>query len=71
LGKKNTKEITQLWRQTVAFNYGKRSLDNGYLDNYDNEFSNKYKNNLIDMLFYLYIDGDSNFIQFHYHLMIH
>jgi hypothetical protein len=25
------------------FNYGKGSLDNGYLDNLDNEFLNKYK----------------------------
>jgi hypothetical protein len=23
------------------------------------------------MFFYLYIDGDSNFIQFHYHLIVH
>jgi hypothetical protein len=44
----------------------------GYLDNLDNEYLNKYKinlenrKNLIDVFFYLYIDSDSNFIQFHY-----
>jgi hypothetical protein len=27
--------------------------------------------NLLDMFFYLYIDGDSNFIQFHNHLMVY
>jgi hypothetical protein len=38
---------------------GKGSLDNGYLDNFDNESSNKYEKNLknrkklIDMFFYL------------------
>jgi hypothetical protein len=40
----------------------------GYLDNFDNESSNKYekinknRKNFIDMFFYLYIDGDSNFM---------
>jgi hypothetical protein len=28
-----------------AFKLGKRSLDNGYLDNLDNEFSNKFEKN--------------------------
>jgi hypothetical protein len=38
---------------------GKGSLDNGYLDNLDNGFSNKYEKNLknkknfMDMFFYL------------------
>jgi DAD family len=38
---------------------------------------NKYKNNLknkkkfIDVFFYLYIIGHSNFIQFHYRLIVH
>jgi hypothetical protein len=25
----------------------------------------------IDMFFYLYIDGDSNFMQFYYYLIVH
>jgi hypothetical protein len=38
---------------------GRGSLDNGYLDNFDNEFLNKYEKNLkieknlIDIFFYL------------------
>jgi hypothetical protein len=43
----------------------------GYFVNFDNEFSNKYEKNLMDMFFYLYIDGDSNLMQFHYHLILH
>jgi hypothetical protein len=27
--------------------------------------------NLMDMFFYLQIDSDSNFMQFHYHLIVH
>jgi hypothetical protein len=47
-----------------------------YFDNLDNGPLNKYKINLknekkfIDVLFYLYIDGHSNFMQFHYRLMV-
>jgi hypothetical protein len=43
----------------LGINKGKGSLDNGYLDNLDNEFSNKYEKllkiekNIIDMFFYL------------------
>jgi hypothetical protein len=49
----------------------------GYFDNFDNESLNKYKKNLknrkkfIDMFFYLWIDGNSNFMQFHYRLIVH
>jgi hypothetical protein len=31
----------------------------------------KNKNFFIDIFFYLWIDGDSNFIQLHYRLMVH
>jgi hypothetical protein len=34
------------WRKffnKISYIYGRGSLDNGYLDNLDNEFSNKYK----------------------------
>jgi hypothetical protein len=45
-------------------------------DNFDNEFLNKYKINLkniffIDVFFYFQIDDHLNFIQFHYHLIVH
>jgi hypothetical protein len=49
----------------------------GYFDNLDNGPLNKYKkknlkmNFFIDVLFYLWIDGHSNFIQFHYRLIVH
>jgi hypothetical protein len=48
-----------------------------YFDNLDNGPLNKYKKILkmekkfIDVLFYLWIDGHSNFIQFHYRLIVH
>jgi hypothetical protein len=47
-------------------------LTMGYFDNFDNGSLNKYKKNLknekkiIDMFFYLWIEGHSNFMQFHY-----
>jgi hypothetical protein len=47
---------------------GGDDLTMSYFDNFDNEFLNKYeknrknRKNLIDMLFYLYVDGDSNFM---------
>jgi hypothetical protein len=46
------------------------------MDCFDNKSLNKYKNNLkmekiINVLFYLWIDSYSNFIQFHYRLIIH
>jgi hypothetical protein len=49
----------------------------GYFDNLDNGSLNKYKKNLkngkkfIDVFFYLWIDGHSNFMQFHYRLIVH
>jgi hypothetical protein len=49
----------------------------GYFDNFDNGPLNKYKKNLknrkkiIDMFFYLWINGHSNFMQFHYSLIDH
>jgi hypothetical protein len=49
----------------------------GYFDNLDDESLNKYKKKLkmnfffIDMLFYLWIDGHLNFIQFNYRLIVH
>jgi hypothetical protein len=49
-----------------------------YFDNFDNGPLNKYKKNLkngkkklIDVSFYLYIDGHSNFMEFHYRLIVH
>jgi hypothetical protein len=53
-------------------------LTMGYFDNLDNGPLNKYKKNLknkkkkfIDMFFYLWIDCHSNFMQFHYRLIVH
>jgi hypothetical protein len=51
-------------------------LTMGYFDNLDNEPLNKYKNILkmkknIDVFFYLWIKGHSNFMQFHYRLIVH
>jgi hypothetical protein len=50
----------------------------GYFDNLDNSPLNKYKKNLknekkklVDVFFYFKIDGHSNFMQFHYRLMVH
>jgi hypothetical protein len=49
----------------------------GYFDNLDDESLNKYKKNLkngktfIDVFFYFLIDGHSNFMQFHYRLIVH
>jgi hypothetical protein len=48
----------------------------GYFDNFNNESLNKYKKILkmiffINMFFYLWIDGHSSFMQFHYHLTVH
>jgi hypothetical protein len=49
----------------------------GYLDNFNNEPLNKYKQNFknekkfIDVFFYLWIESHSNFIQFHYRLIVH
>jgi hypothetical protein len=49
----------------------------GYFDNFDNKSLSKYKKILknekkcIDVFFYFYIDGHSNFIQFHYHLIVY
>jgi hypothetical protein len=46
----------------------------GYFDNLDNGLLTKYKKNgkiFIDVFFYLYIDGHSNLMQFHYHLIVH
>jgi hypothetical protein len=49
----------------------------GYFDNSNNESLTKYKINLkirkkfIDVFFYLWIDGRSNFMQFHYRLIVH
>jgi hypothetical protein len=47
-----------------------------YFDNFDNGSLNKYKKILkiiffIDVFFYLWIDDYSNFIQFHYRLIVH
>jgi hypothetical protein len=45
----------------------------GYLDNLDNEFSKKtqkIEKKFINMFFYLYIESDLNFIQFHYRLIV-
>jgi hypothetical protein len=47
-----------------------------YFDNLDNGHLNKYKKNkngkkFIDVFFYVYIDGHSNFIQINYHLIVH
>jgi hypothetical protein len=48
------------------------------VDNFNNEPLNKYKKKsekwkkkFIDLFFYLSIDDHSNFIQFHYHLIVH
>jgi hypothetical protein len=49
----------------------------GYFDNLNTRPLNKYKINLknekkfIDVFFYLQIDDHSNFMQFHYHLIVH
>jgi hypothetical protein len=47
----------------------------GYFDNFHNEPLNKYKKNLkkkfINMFFYLWIDINSNFIEFYYRLIVH
>jgi hypothetical protein len=45
----------------------------GHFDNLDNEPLNKYKNRkkFIDVFFYLWINGNSNSIQFYYHLIVH
>jgi hypothetical protein len=49
----------------------------GYLDNLDNGPLNKYKRDFknrkkfIDVLFYLWIEGHSNFIKFYYRLIVH
>jgi hypothetical protein len=47
-----------------------------YFVNFDNTLLNKYKKNknrkkFIDVFLYLWIDGYSNFIQFHYRLIVH
>jgi hypothetical protein len=47
-----------------------------YFDNFDNGSLKKYKKILkiiffIDVFFYLWIDDYSNFIQFHYRLIVH
>jgi hypothetical protein len=48
-----------------------------YFDNLDNGSLNKYKQilkmkkKIIYALFYLYIHGYSNFMQFHYRLIVH
>jgi hypothetical protein len=53
------------------------SLMMGYFDNLNNEPLNKYKINfknkkkIIDVFFYLQIDDHLNFIQFHYHFIVH
>jgi hypothetical protein len=46
----------------------------GYFDNLNNGPLNKYKKiknrkKFIDVFFYLWIDGHSNFMQFHYRLV--
>jgi hypothetical protein len=53
-------------------------LTMSYFDNLDNGLLKKYKkkklknrNKFIDVFFNLYIDGYSNFIQFHYRLIVH
>jgi hypothetical protein len=49
----------------------------GYFNNLDDESLQKYKKilkiekKLIDVFFYFYIDDHSNFMQFHYHLLVH
>jgi hypothetical protein len=45
-------------------------------DNFDNGPLNKYKNlknekNIVYVIFYFQIDVHSNFMQFHYHLIVH
>jgi hypothetical protein len=44
-----------------------------YFNNLDNRLLNKYKNRkkITDMFFYLHIDSVSNFMKFHYHLIVH
>jgi hypothetical protein len=44
-----------------------------YFDNFDNELLNKYKKikKIIDVFFYFYIGGHSNFMQFYYRLIVH
>jgi hypothetical protein len=52
-------------------------LTMGYFDNFDKEPLNKCKINLkngknfINIFLHLWIEGHSNFIQFHYHLIVH
>jgi hypothetical protein len=52
-------------------------LSMGYFIKLDNGLLNKYKKNLknekqyINVFFYLWIDGNSNFIQFYYRLIVH
>jgi hypothetical protein len=59
-----------------SFKRGDR-LTMGYFDNLDNGPLSKYKKNLkngnffIDVLFYLWINDHANFMQFHYHLIVH
>jgi hypothetical protein len=49
----------------------------GYFDNLDNGPLNKYKQNLkngkifMDLFFYLWIEGHSNFMQFHYRVIVY
>jgi hypothetical protein len=45
------------------------NLDNGSLNKYKKNLKNE--NKFIDVFFYFKIDGHSNFIQFHYRLIVH
>jgi hypothetical protein len=49
-----TEYIWNVIKETSIFK-GKGSLDNDYLDNFDNEFLNKYEKNLKNKKFYEYI----------------
>jgi hypothetical protein len=49
----------------------------GYFDHLDNGHLNKYKKRILNgkkfrnEFFYLWIDSHSNFMQFHYRLIVH
>jgi hypothetical protein len=71
---------TSLFKALLIFCYIFKSGDPLTMDfdNFDNESLNRYKkyfkNNkkkFINVFFYFYIDGHSNFMQFHYRLIVH